>query len=100
MPREGPGVAWRSYVFAWRLSDVERNHPKQLLTFPDIRREYGIGLQTLRREGARGSFAVYEAGTPCRPRVKRAEFEAWLRSTRIRPSNSRLPMTSSRAAEW
>ena len=66
---------------------MERNRSKlPWLTFPEIRRQYGIGLQTLRREAARGSFAVYESGTPKRPRVCRAEFEAWLSSTRIEPS--------------
>lgn len=63
---------------------MERNSPKSpFLTIPQIRREYGIGLETLRREAARGSFPVYEAGTPRRHRVRRDEFEAWLSSTRL-----------------
>ena len=53
-----------------------------LLTFPQIHREYGLGVRTLQREAARGSFPVYAAGTAW-PRVLRVEFEDWLRSTRI-----------------
>ena len=56
-----------------------------LLSFPQIRREYGLGLTTVRREAARGSFPVYQAGTPHRPRVRRDEFESWLASTLIDP---------------
>ena len=60
------------------------NPPKSALaSFPQLRREYGIGTETLKREAAAGSFPVYECGTPKRPRVRRDEFERWLESTRI-----------------
>ena len=65
---------------------MQRDAPKsELLTFPQLRREYGIGIRTLQREGASGSFPVYSAGTAW-PRVLRSEFEEWLRSTRISPT--------------
>ena len=57
----------------------------KLLTFPQLRREYGLGLRTLRREAAQGAFPLYWAGTKW-PRVLRAEFESWLRSTRMEPA--------------
>ncbi len=53
----------------------------QLLTLPALAREYGIGVKTIRREAKRGSFPVYSVGT-CRLRVRRHEFERWVRSTR------------------
>ncbi len=58
----------------------------ELLTFPQLRREYGIGIRSLRREADRGSFPVYSAGTSW-PRVLRIEFERWLRSTQIRATS-------------
>ncbi len=66
---------------------------RELLSFPEIRRLYGIGLATLKRAAAQGSFPVYEAGTPYRPRVRRSEFEEWLSTTRIpqRNQDGRLP---------
>ena len=67
-----------------RLSGMQEQAPRrELLTLPQLRREYGLGMRTLRREAERGSFPVYSAGTKW-PRVRRSEFEAWLRSTRIR----------------
>ena len=58
----------------------------KLLTLPQIHRLYGIGLKSLRRAAARGAFPVYSADTSW-PRVKRSDFEQWLESTRINPSN-------------
>ncbi len=54
--------------------------PHELLTIPALAREYGIGVKTIRREAKRGSFPVYWVGTR-RPRVRRHEFERWIRST-------------------
>ena len=64
----------------------DRSQLTELLTLPEAHRCYGIGLKTLRREAARGSFPVYAAGTHW-PRVRRSEFDAWLRSTRVRVSD-------------
>ena len=55
---------------------------RSLLTLPEVHREFGIGLRTLRREAAKGSFPTYSAGTAW-PRVRRSEFERWLSSTRV-----------------
>ncbi len=78
-----------------RRSNVGRNDRRstELLSFPEIQRRYGIGLVTLKREASRGSFPVYEAGTPRRPRVRRSEFEEWVSTTRIpqRGQDDRLP---------
>ncbi len=56
----------------------------ELLTLPALNREYRIGMKSLYRLAAEGAFPVYTAGTS-RPRVRRAEFERWLKSTRLRP---------------
>ena len=53
----------------------------EFLTIPALAREYRIGVKTLRREAKRGSFPVYLVGTRW-PRVRRIEFERWVRSTR------------------
>ena len=57
------------------------SNPNELLTLPALARKYGIGVKTIRREAKRGSFPVYSVGT-CRIRVRRHEFERWIRSTR------------------
>ncbi len=56
----------------------------ELLTLPALNREYRIGMKSLYRLAAEGAFPVYTAGTN-RPRVRRAEFERWLESTRLQP---------------
>ena len=62
---------------------MERNaRDRELLTFPALRRQYLIGLHTIRQQAARGAFPVYTAGTSW-PRVERGDFERWLRSTRV-----------------
>jgi len=54
-------------------------------TLREVARRFGIGLKTVRREARWGSFPVYSVGTGW-PRAKFSEFEAWLRTTRIRPT--------------
>lgn len=57
--------------------------PGEYLTFPRTKREYGLGIRTLRRLAfTERAFPVYTFGTTW-PRIKRSEFEAWIRSTRI-----------------
>ena len=70
---------------------------KELLTFPQLRRRYGLGLRTLRREAARGAFPVYRAGTKW-PRVLREEFESWLQSTQVEPDELRDSRSRERCA--
>ena len=54
-------------------------------TLPEAARRFGVSVKVLRREARAGTFAVYGAGTERgrRDRVRFAEIEAWLRSTRI-----------------
>jgi hypothetical protein len=52
----------------------------ELLTLPSLSRTYKIGLHTLRRAAASGAFPVYMCGSNW-PRVRRSEFEVWLKST-------------------
>ncbi len=54
----------------------------EFLTLPSLSRTYKIGLHTLRRAAASGALPVYMCGSNW-PRVRRAEFEAWLASTRL-----------------
>jgi hypothetical protein len=54
-------------------------------TLPAAAKRYGLCLKTLRKRAAEGAFPIYSGDTAW-PRVKFAEVEAWLRSTRIRPS--------------
>ena len=63
--------------------ETPNHHDCELLTIPELHRVYRLGLKALRRAAARGDFPVYLAGTSW-PRVRRAEFEAWLASTRLR----------------
>ena len=55
---------------------------RELLTLPQLNRETGIGLRTLRRALASGDLLAYSAGTAW-PRVRRSEFESWIASTRV-----------------
>jgi hypothetical protein len=55
---------------------------RELLTLPQLNRETGIGLRTLRRALASGDLPAYSAGTAW-PRVLRSEFDSWLASTRL-----------------
>ena len=64
------------------MGEETRGSGSTLLTFAALRRQYGLGDRTLKREAAAGSFPVYRAGTAW-PRVRRSEFEAWLDSTRV-----------------
>ena len=56
----------------------------EFITLPEASRRYGIGVKTLRRQARLGEFATYSVGTAW-PRVRRAEFEAWVRSTQTVP---------------
>ena len=51
-------------------------------TLPEASRRFGIGLKKLRQRAAKGAFPVY-SGETAWPRVKFAEVEEWLRSTRV-----------------
>ena len=51
-------------------------------TLPQASRLFGIGIRRLRRKADEGAFPLY-TGDSAWPRVKFAEVEAWLRSTRI-----------------
>ena len=54
----------------------------ELLTLPSLSRTYKIGLHTLRRAAASGALPVYMCGSNW-ARVRRSEFEVWLKSTRL-----------------
>ena len=51
-------------------------------TLPAAARRFGLGVKMLRRRAAEGCFPTYSGDTAW-PRVKFAEVEAWLRSTRV-----------------
>ena len=70
----------------------------EFLTLPAIAREYRIGLRALRRAVARGGFPIYSAGTSW-PRVRRADFERWLESTRLTPRAAALGREALTVAE-
>ena len=62
-------------------------------TLPEAARRLGVSVKVLRREAKAGAFPVYTAGTARggRARVRFAEVEAWLRSTRVeRPIQARV----------
>ena len=51
-------------------------------TLPQASRVFGIGVRRLRQKADEGAFPLY-TGDSAWPRVKFAEVEAWLRSTRV-----------------
>ena len=66
------------------VSRTTANDPVQRTfgTLPEANRRFGIGLKKLRQRAAEGAFPVY-SGETAWPRVKFAEVEEWLRSTRV-----------------
>ena len=54
-------------------------------TLPEAARLFGVSVKALRREAKAGAFPTYGAGTEKggRRRVRFAEVEAWLWSTKI-----------------
>ena len=66
------------------MSRTTANDPVQRTygTLPEASRRFGIGLKKLRQRAAKGAFPVY-SGETAWPRVKFAEVEEWLRSTRV-----------------
>ena len=66
----------------------EHVQPKHPLygSIPEAARRFGIGEKLLRRRVAEGEIPAYAGGT-ARLRVKFSEVEAWLRSTRVRPTS-------------
>jgi hypothetical protein len=54
----------------------------EFLTLPAVAREYRIGLRALRRAAALGKLPLYSAGTKW-ARVRRADLERWIESTRV-----------------
>ena len=70
------------------MSRTTANDPAQRIygTLPEASRRYGIGLKKLRQRAAEGAFPVY-SGETAWPRVKFAEVEEWLRSTRVPITN-------------
>jgi excisionase family DNA binding protein len=54
-------------------------------TLPEAARRLGLSLHVIRRVARRGAFPIYHCGQSW-PRVKFAEVEEWVRSTRILPS--------------
>lgn len=66
------------------VSRAASNSPVQRTygTLPEASRRFGIGLKKLRQRATEGCFPLYTGGTSW-PRVKFAEVEAWLRSTRV-----------------
>lgn len=64
---------------------MTRKNPRspEFGTLPEVARRYGLGVKVVRRAAKAAAFPVYTAGTTW-PRVRFAEFEAWLKSTRVR----------------
>lgn len=57
-------------------------HRPEFGTLPEASKRFGIGLKRLRARARDGCFPVYTGDTAWF-RVKFAEVEAWLRSTRV-----------------
>ena len=53
-------------------------------TLPKAARRFGLSLHVIRRLARGGAFPVYRCGQSW-PRVKFAEVEQWVHSTRIAP---------------
>ena len=66
------------------VSRATSNDPVQRTygTLPEASRRFGIGLKKLRQRAAEGAFPIY-SGETAWPRIKFAEVEEWLRSTRV-----------------
>ena len=76
--------ATRSHSASPSVSRAASNGPveRDYGTLPEASRRFGIGPKTLRQRAAEGAFPVY-SGETAWPRVKFAEVEEWLRSTRV-----------------
>ena len=60
------------------------DRPKpEFVTIPQAAKRLGIGVKLLRRRARGGAFPVYRPGTSW-PRVRIADVERWVDSTRIR----------------
>ena len=68
-----------------RVTPKDRIQP-EYGTLPQAARRFGIGLKRLRLRAAEGCFPIYTAESTW-PRVKFAEVEDWIRSTRVPVTN-------------
>ena len=60
----------------------EGSSAQDLLTLPAVGRRYGVGIETLRKAVRSGALPAYAMGTRW-SRVRRAELEEWIQSTRV-----------------
>jgi len=72
---------------------------RELLTLPEVARETKIAIKRLRAAAKFGDLTTYTIGTAW-PRTTWADVDAWIRSTRVRPTDhSRARVEEVLAAE-